>query len=188
MRVGAAKLKISLTKDESESYNITADEKEFDKNEIRSTVSKILKDAKSKCGFDIGDSKVLIQIYPSVDDGVDIFVTKLTGLRESERRVVFGADNVTSLERVRSVFRFDDLENLILAARAVKNKSVPSSAYLGDDGCYYICIKEDSINGATELLALYEFGEKLSDLPYDIERERGKLLCSKDAIALFSKL
>ena len=188
LRVGKTKLKIALTSDESIEYNITADESEFNKKEMRNIITRILRDAKEECGFDIGEEKVLIQIYPSVSGGVDIFVTKLTSLRENEKRIVLGSENISSVERVSSVFRFDNLENLILAARSVKNKDIVSDAYLGDDGFYYITAKEESINGMTSLLSFIEFGEKLPELPYDVARERGHRVREGDAIAVFSKM
>lgn len=188
LRVGTTKLKIALSAEESAEYNISADESEFNKKEMRGIITRILKDARSQCGFDIGEEKVLIQIYPSVFGGVDIFVTKLTSLAEGERRVVLASDNVSSVERVSSVFRFDTLEHLILAARSVRNKDIVSDAYLGDDGAYYITAREESINGMTALLSFIEFGEKLPELPYDVARERGRRLREGDAIAEFSKM
>lgn len=182
------KLKIALTKSESERYNISSGDGEFDKSKIRSTITSILDDAKDKCSFDIGDEKVLIQIYPTPDGGCELFLTKLSFLAEEEKRSILKADNVSTVERASSAFRFSSIDDLIDAARALSNRSVKSDVYRGDDGDYYIQIREHSIDGVSCAMILYEFAERIPEIPFDVMSERGHLLARDNALCIFKNL
>ena len=177
-----------MSKEECEIYNLRAQDGEFDKCEVRQSLALILAEAKEQSGFHVGDEKVLIQIYPTPDGGCELFVTKLSCLGDRERKAVCSSDNLSTFETVHYIFRFECLDDLTCAARALKNKSVKCDVYLGADGAYYIEAEGHTVDGVNGLMPLYEFGTRLSELPYDVLFEHGRLLCRGDGIAVFSKL
>ena len=188
LRVGMTKLKIALTKSESEKYNVSASEGEFNRIRIRDTINSILEEAKDRCNFEIGDEKVLIQVYPGSDGGCELFLTKLSFLADEEKRCIVKASNISTLERASSAFRFSCLEDLIFAARSLKDRPVKSDVYYSDDGEYYIQIREHSIDGVNCAMVLYEFAERISEIPFDVKSERGRLLVGENALSVFAEL
>ena len=188
LRVGMTKLKITLSKSESEKYKISSIEGEFDKKGIRDTISGILDEAKSACNFEIGDEKVLIQVYPGSDGGCELFLTKLSFLGDDEKKCILRADNISSVERVSSAFRFECLDDLLTVSRVLKEKAVKSDVYCSDDGEYYIQIREHSIDGVSCAMILSEFAERIPEIPFDVKSERGKLLVGDNALSVFAEL
>ncbi len=190
LRIGLNKLKVSLTPADCEYYGIrsTDDPDSFDKKEVREAVFGILAEAKLRSGFDIADGKVLIQLYPSEEGSCELFVTKLGTLTARERDEVTRSPSVTCAERVTEIFRFRDVDELILGVRALRDKTLVSDLFLDSLGAYYIRVTENTIDERSSLLPLLEFGDKIPELPYDIEGERGRLLCRGDAIAKLSEL
>ncbi|MBQ7362890.1 MAG: adaptor protein MecA [Clostridia bacterium] len=190
LRIGLNKLKVSLTPADCEYYGITRgeDPDSFDKKEVREAVFCILAEAKERCGFDIADEKVLIQLYPSEEGACELFVTKLGTLTARERDEVTRSSGVTCAECVTNIFRFSELDTLLRGVRALTDKTLASDLFIDSGGAYYIRVKENTIDGRSSVLPLFEFGDKIPELPYDIEGERGRLLCRGEAIAKLSKL
>ena len=107
--IGQSKLKVTMTREESERYNIKAEDSDYSGSDIRRTLRKILSEAKEKIGFDIGQEKVLIQIYPTDDGGLELFATKLGTLGDRERRTVSASDNLTTFSGSRGIYCFSNL-------------------------------------------------------------------------------
>lgn len=189
LRIGSNKLKASLTAADCERYGIRCDTDpdSFDKKEVKKAVFGILDEAKSKCGFDIADEKILIQLYPIENGACELFVTKLGTLTPRERDDLVRSRKVTYAETVREVFRFTDIDELVLLARALPDKSVKSDLFQDTDGAYYLRVSENTVDGISSILPIFEFGERVSELPYDIEGERGKLVYRDTAIERLTK-
>ena len=187
LRVGSNKLKISLTMDESKRYNIQPTDENTDRERLKEVVFALLSEAKDRCGFSLGSDKALIQIYPSDEFGAELLVTKLTTLAERERDTVFSAANISTVEERMLTFRFESAEDLGRAARAVCAADAASDIYLGDDGCYYIAVRECSLGGDCAFLPFLEFGTELEEMPYDVMRERGRLIAGGNALRIVSE-
>ena len=187
LRIGSTKLKVVVTKEEYPELLPERESDIYDKTKIKEVISDILRAAREKCGFDIEEEKVLVQVYPDSSQGYEIFITKLVNLSEKEKREVLSADNVTSCERATSVFRFDSFENLLLAARAVKCTAIESDLYYNGSS-YYIKATENSIDGICCLLPLYEFAERVSEVPIDAKIERGRLIFKGDSLKKLAAL
>ena len=85
LRVGESKLKVILSAEEARSYDIKSAVGEYAGAAVRRSLRRILDEAKSRVGFDIGTEKVLIQIYPLSEGGYELFVTKLGVLADKDR-------------------------------------------------------------------------------------------------------
>lgn len=176
LKIGTNKLKASLTAADLERYGIkcSLDPDSFDKKEVKNAVFGILEEAKRKCGFDIEDDKILIQLYPVENGACELFVTKLGMLSVREREELVNTGKVNYAETLNEVFRFTELDELVRCAEAMKGRAVESELYRGTDGVYYLKISENTVNGKSEALPIYEFGEHIPELPYDIDGERGE--------------
>lgn len=187
LRIGLTKLKVVLTKEERISLLPCGDIAECDRLSVKEALGEILHQAKQNCNFDIGDDKVLVQLYPENNGGCEIFITKLLYLSQKEQKEVLGADNVTSCERVEAIFKFSRFEDLLRAARAVSGAVMDSDLYYSGTA-YYIKATENSINGICWAMPFYEFGERVKEIPVDALYERGKLIFRGDAIKKLSVL
>ena len=186
--IGQSKLKITLTREESEKYNIKAQDSDFCGVDIRKTLRKLLYEAKESIGFDIGSEKVLIQIYPTDDGGLELFATKLGFLADKDRRTVSMSDNLTTFSGVRATYSFSSLDLLCNAARVIYKEDVSCDVYYGEDGVYYISIAENILNGFSEFEILSEYGKKMPSLPKAHLSEHARLICEGRGLEMFSKL
>jgi hypothetical protein len=177
-----------MTREESERYNIKAEDSDYSGSDIRRTLRKILSEAKEKIGFDIGQEKVLIQIYPTDDGGLELFATKLGTLGDRERRTVSASDNLTTFSGSRGIYCFSNLSELCLAAKAIYKEDVSCDVYYSDLGEYYISIMENLLNGFSEFEILCEYGRKLPSLPPSHLSEHTRLLCEGKGLEIFSRL
>ena len=186
--ISETKLKITLNHEECEKYKIKASSAEHETAELRRTLSAILSEARDRVRFEMGNEKALIQLYPSRDGGCEIFLTKLTGVGERERRTISRSDNLNTYSKRRSVYEFDSLPSLTGAARAIRSKDKRCDVYLADSGHYYITVEEGDIDGFSELEILSEFAHRIPALPHEVIAERGKLLIKDRGLEVFSKL
>lgn len=179
IRVGLNKLKISLSDREAKRYNIRPHDESFDKRELKETVFGLLAGAEKECGYTLGNDKAIIQIYPSDNHGAEILITKLSTLPKNDQQTVCESENISTIESVDRVFCFKSREELMRAATAMRGKKVECDIYLSNDGYYYAAIREQVFGGISQHIALYEFGEELPEIPYDVISERGTVIASK---------
>ena len=69
----------------------------------------------------------------------------------------------------------------MLAARAVRCTDIESDLYYNGT-FYYIKATENSIDGICCLLPLYEFAERVAEVPIDAKIERGRLIFKGDSL------
>ena len=136
--------------------------------------------------------KVLIQLYPLANGGCELFVTKLGILSESSARLVSKSDRIAMLSKSRSLYRFDDLSDIISASRAVKSiigdLSPKSDVYLDGDK-YYLSIEEYGKGGEpVEFPCILEFGMGLTAELSSYIYEHADRLTDGDGIDRFSSL
>ena len=156
-------------------------------------VWKILEHVKKNYGFDHEGEKLLIQFYPSKDGGCELFVTKLGILPTASERTIAKSDRITMLTTKRSLYRFESLEELILAVKLIKDTESAkySEVFLGEFGEYYLEIMERGASrgcGISEFDRLSEFSEKVDKSRYPYITEHCKKLTDGDAIKVFASL
>ncbi len=111
-----SKLKVMLTSADMESYALTCETLDYDNTETRRALWDILNAAKHQTGFDAASDRVLIQAYPSVGGGCEMYVTKM---REKE------SDAKESAER----FSSEAMEGLLRKIRAANEKGKKSGEH-----------------------------------------------------------
>ncbi len=193
IRIGDSKLKIMLTAQDMARYAITPEALDYENTETRRAVWQILDEAKQKTGFDAASDRVLIQVYPSRAGGCELYVTKVLP------QVAAG----NSASAVRSLgdggraglYAFSGLpETLTVCSLLLRSGySGESAAYAGDDGRYYLVIREKTGEGCAPF-AFYclaeEYGEKVTGGSQKLAyiKEHGQCLCPSQAVERLAAL
>lgn len=190
--VGESKIKIVLTEEERASYGLGASAPDISGPGARRSFWRILDMAKKDVGFDPSGDKILIQLYPIKNGGCEIFVTKLGILPESSARLVSKSNKVAMLSKKNSLYAFDDYEDLIKAARAVRAVSgdtLPQSDVFVSDDRYFLSIEEYGKGGEPlEFPCILEFGIGLAADVFIYILEHAVQLTNGDGIERFSLL
>ena len=177
------KLKVTLTATDLDRYGIRIEDIDYDTTETRRVFWTILDQAKLETGFNAATSRIFIQIYPDTAGGCEMYVSKVKRRGDDTVNV-----HTTSPLSSENVYRFDTVEHLLSACKALKMHgfSGSSSAYADGEKDEYYLLLECSANQA---LPLSEYGEK-RDERYEKYRilERCTPICKSNAIETLGKL
>ena len=193
--ISDSKLKIMLSRQDMEYYELCNEEIDYDSTETRRAFWQILDEAKHKTGFDAAEEKVFIQLYPSKEGGCEMYVTKV-GVIPSLAAELSGRKAEVRVGRV-GHYRFQKQENLLCACRVLMKKGYQgeSSAYLLDDGSYALLIHEVGraplcYAGAPDTYSfIEEFGIRIKGEERIVFlKEHGICLREADAVNVLGKL
>jgi len=124
--INSRNIKISLSKTELDENCISADGLCWNDEKTRCLMRKVLATAYEKCGFEWESEKLSVSVFPSVDGGCELFVTKRgNSCTKSENDSSFG-----------TICFCNGAENLFCACEKLKEKgfSGRSSLYLSENG------------------------------------------------------
>ena len=190
--IGESKIKIVLSSEEAKNQGLDTTSADVSGPVARRIFWRILDMAKAEVGFDPKGDKVLIQLYPLASGGCELFVTKLGILSESSAHLVSKSDRIAMLSKSRSLYSFDDLNDIIGASRAVKSitgELSPKSDVYVDGEKYYLSIEEYGKGGEpVEFPCLLEFGMGLTAELSSYIYEHADRLTDGDGIDRFSSL
>ena len=98
--INDTKLKVMLTAEEVRKYDLASVGPESE--DVRGALRPVFDQVKSKCGFDAGEGRVLVQYFPSRAGGCELFVTVFPqgggrGGTKPPRKVWFSFDCVGAL-------------------------------------------------------------------------------------------
>ena len=190
--IGESKIKIVLSSEEAKDQGLDTTSADVSGPVARRIFWRILDMAKSEVGFDPKGDKVLIQLYPLASGGCELFVTKLGILSESSARLVSKSDRIAMLSKSRSLYSFDDLNDIIGASRAVKSitgELSPKSDVYVDGEKYYLSIEEYGKGGEpVEFPCILEFGMGLTAELSSYIYEHADRLTDGDGIDRFASL
>ena len=190
--IGESKIKIVLSSEEAKDQGLDTTSADVSGPVARRIFWRILDMAKAEVGFDPKGDKVLIQLYPLASGGCELFVTKLGILSESSARLVSKSDRIAMLSKSRSLYSFDDLNDIIGASRAVKSitgELSPKSDVYVDGEKYYLSIEEYGKGGEpVEFPCILEFGMGLTAELSSYIYEHADRLTDGDGIDRFSSL
>ncbi|MBR5241745.1 MAG: adaptor protein MecA [Clostridia bacterium] len=183
--INDSKLKIIMTLEDAKRYGLNTLGADYDSPEARRRFWRVLDDAAVAVGFSSKGDKVLIQYYPSRDGGCEIFVTKLGSLSTSASRAVVGVENVTTISLLPDIFRFESMDDLLIALRLISAKRDPhGEVWQGDGGAYLLLIEEKEIDERSRAI-LSEFSRSLSRDILPFIREH--LTCTASGGALYKQ-
>ena len=139
--ISDSKLKIMMTANEMDEYDITDETFGYEMKDIRKVFSGILDEAKKKTGFDSSAGKLFIQIYPSKSGGCEVYVTKNndglgdTGVKQNRRTEY-------------CVYCFEGIETVINVCKELYLREYDDESRLytikkGDSALYYLVLREE---------------------------------------------
>lgn len=187
LRINSTKLKITLTDEECEKYHIEEKGGEFDTTQLRGAISAILSEL-GDLDFNIDGEKLLVQLYPVKTGGAELFITKLSGVGERERRAIGRSENLNTYCTERAYFCFDSLSSLICASRVMSGKGIEADVYLTPDGEYILSVIDGRLDGLSMSDIFLEYSTRL---PTNTALEVGEWyrpLRLGDALEMFARL
>lgn len=188
LTVGNSKIKIMLTREEAAERGIKAQSTDHDDPQTRQSLKMIMDEARAKADFDVGREKVLVQLYPSRDGGVELFVTKLGSISKEKASMISRSENVAVISAERVYCVFDKLENVIAALRGLADGVTEDSILYRLDGGEYMLSYCERERCCAVPLRLSEFGSKINELSAAALTEHARILLSGDAIEVLSRL
>ncbi len=134
-REGNNEIRIQLTREDLESYSMTADELDYDSPQGKRVIWELFDKARQETGFDTEGEKIYIQLYPTNRGGCDLFVTKL---------------------EKHTCFCFSDFDTLYTAL-SQNNLPIGSDLWREEKkGIFYAIVPEEAVPPL-----FFEFGEKI---------------------------
>lgn len=202
--IGDGKIKVSLTKEDLEEFELSADELDYANTETKRMFWDVLSRAKARTGFDTDGEKVLVQLYPSRDGGCEIFVTKIGSLYKEDDELLAGsalAESIgqrrkrktASAERSHSaVYSFLSLDDMIRVCRELERRGYAeaSRAYVSDAKIFYLVLSGDADEISTlgdRFRFIREFGElENAKAANQLLSEHADAIATANAVSLLS--
>ncbi|MBR2381044.1 MAG: adaptor protein MecA [Clostridia bacterium] len=197
------KLKIIMSEADMQEYGLDENEFYLSISNARVILNRILKKSDKHTGFENinPEDKILIQLYPEIHGGCELYVTKITLCDESsyEEEIFMPPNDEKYLlpksiksqseqKRASITYSFLNIDDVILTCKELKrqNFSGSSSLYRYNDKKYFLVL--DNSENAT-IRCLSEFGE-LENTENTILKalERGKCIFKQNAVALLSEI
>ena len=205
IRISDSKLKIMLTSSDMTHYDLHNDNISIADQHVRRVLRKLLEDAKEKIGFDSDMSRLYVQMYPCVDGGCELFISKADvgdenghycglpilpaatkqgrALRASERR---GLDMCA--------YSFVQLEHLIAVCKRLDAFGFcgQSHVYANSSHTFYLILSDfptPSLYSPDEFCFLGEYGTRENArtlLPY--LSEYCSVICKENAVQTLMQL
>ncbi|MBO5715709.1 MAG: adaptor protein MecA [Clostridia bacterium] len=199
------KLKIMMSENDMHKFGLDENEFYLSVSNTRAILSKILHEANIRTGFEnlTPEDKILIQLYPEVRGGCELYITKITigdtSFKEEESLMPQGDEKyllpkstkkVTEHKKIPITYSFNKLDYVIAACKELIKRSFSgesSLCYL-DDGKYLLfIIEEDTIN--TPINCLSEFGQlENTENSYLRSLERGTSIIHQNAVEKISTI
>ena len=160
-------LKVSLTREDMEYYDIEFEMLDYENTETRRAIWNILDEAKKCLGFEAARDSLYIRAYRSRCGGCELFVRReVSGKKREEHRLLF---------------EFESVELMLVACLRLDNCGYDgqSSAYAGDNGRFYLELTK-------EQWSLDEIARRIKYSPWYLN-EHTTRIC-EDAVGVLAKL
>ena len=159
IRISDSKLKVMLSEEDMERFDLCRDELDYDNTETRRALWEILDEAKKETGFDAAKERVLIQMFRGKRGGCELFVTKVSAASEDAGRKPRKART--------NAYLFSDADTVLLMCEKLYALGYreKSELYRMDGGFCLVIEEEESEtllieNSIGEYGFLSEYGEK----------------------------
>ena len=193
------KLKVILSKEELEQFNITAEELDYSNAETKRMFWDIISQAKKSVGFSCERDRVLVRLYTSRDGSCELFISKLGKTDIKERKVKVDLKYVSETldsdtSGRKGAYRFERLEHMIAVCRRLSEIGYAqrSDAFFDKDRNYYLFLDglgDDEYFTVDQFSFINEFGRsENSELSYEILCEYGGRICENNAVEVLSAL
>ena len=204
------KLKIMLSSEDMEKYGLCADNIGTSFPQARKALKSILSDVRIETGFDTDseNDRIFIQLYPSLEGGCEMFVTKIDLIypnKFEEENLIMPAYKEQSIiplkparkpsviKKTTLTYCFEKFEWVSCACRELKrrNFSGESALYRDKEGRYYLLVSptltDEQKNAPSSFLS--EFGElENTEHARLYINENGKCICCENAVEIMGSL
>lgn len=150
--INPQKLKIILSCDDMLLFDITSSELDYSSEKTRKALMCILERAKSETGFDAENHRLYIEVFPSLDGGCEMFLTKRSMLSyeaESKSKLHFKRKYGSCSGRINAngsyIARSENIDDIIeLCIRLKKEIFTGSSSLYAKDGQFILKLEFQS--------------------------------------------
>lgn len=177
------RLKITLNREDLGRFHMTYEQLDYANEPTRHMMETLLKSAGGITGFDGGDGRLLIEVFPAPEEGCVIYFTRLAG-EETQPPQRFRLRHASRAQP--TVFHFADSGSLLDAiGRLHGSGSRPSDSSLyALAGDYRLVLYPKEEQQHSIRLLLQEYGKELpgNRAAMAYLREHGRLLCGSNAV------
>ncbi len=205
--ISESKLKIMLTADDMEDYEISNELMTYACKDTRKMFGKILEEARAKTGFDCTSGKLFIQVYPSKNGGCEVYVT--SDMEESAKeqpkaeKKTKEKSTQPKLKKEYCVFVFGIISDVVASCDILKksgyqNESALYFEKIGENiSKYYLVLQEEvpqyqqnrRKKAPTKCDLANEYGKRLENKESIFYiKEHAKCIVCKNAVEIMSKL
>ena len=193
--VNENKLKIILTNEDMDSYDITYEEMNYDDNmNTRHVLREILDKAKNQIGFDAGSEKLYVQAHRDKSGGCFMYVTKMGSPSQQYHQgdpytyeKKFRSVLCSGVKKKRVLYMFGNSETLLEVCNQLNSANYSGrSDIFADDEKYYLYI-DDNRDKSVDFLS--EYGVLINNPFFCFYLdEHTKKIMSSDAVKKFSEI
>jgi len=195
-KVSNNRIKVTVTSDDMERWGVSFESFAGDSPEAQELFWTLIKRAEFETGFEVENSRLVIEALPHKNDGIILFVTRIDDVVETERSKKTGkhryrVKKLTSRQEDEVfVYMFGDFEDLCAMAQQWNFSGEKSSLYI-HEGTYYLLVKFDGhlLNTGYAKAKLSEFGSRMSAVRAGeaFLEEYGSLIAEDNAISTIAK-
>ena len=191
--ITATRLKIVMSSEDMEKYDLLCDDPTCDDPDTKRAIRCILEQAKVRVGFDVGEERLFVQMFPSKDGGCEMYVTKSD--RGDVGRLPIPIHKPDKRQTA-SVFRFTCLENLLGACRHLRFEEEigESKAYFEKEksDCYLVLytVERDAFGRNPCCFSVAnEYGSQMkNELCMAYLNEHCRCICAENAVEVLGEL
>ncbi|MGM9645184.1 MAG: adaptor protein MecA [Eubacteriales bacterium] len=190
IKIGDDALKIMLDAEEALTYGLDSEDIYGDDEETLKIFQKIFDVAKEKIGLEFGSGRVLVQMYQSKDGGCEIFISRLEVGSTYKDRVI-PVENKRSKGAISpSLYRFENLENLLSVSARMENIGYTgrSSVYHDSKKGEYYLVLDDIYPKELKYAFIAEYAKQMKSGAIAYIKEHCECICRKNGVKILSKL
>lgn len=195
IRIGSHKLKITLSAEDARHYALNCERSDYTDAVTSGAFREILTDMQKETGFEAGDDRIYIQMYPSKAGGCELFVTRMGLSCAEEPKAVSEAEPCTvalpTAGKKEAAFRFSELPDLLLLCRHIADSYTGDSEIWQDErGGWWLLLTKWGSRKSTreEFRPMGEYGHpENADRARLLLSEHGRLICKSNAVRTFSE-
>ncbi len=198
IRISPNKLKIMLNAQDARHYALDCASADYTDVVTRAAFREILSDVEAETGFDAGEDKLYIQMYPSKDGGCELFVTRigllLTEPEQIQKKPHNGIEkgHTMQLSRKRSnALCFDRFDHLLALCRRLAPYAGESEAWQDENHIWWLILTEtgDPLTLSEDHRFMREYGHAHDAVAARVRlKEHGRLICSHRAVEALAEL
>lgn len=193
IRISTHKLKIMLNAEDARHYALDPKRADYEDTMTRETFREILSDVQKKAGFETGEDRLYIQMYPSKEGGCELFVTRMgLALQEASPRVFTPIKKQKSPltgRKKAAALQFESLAPLLALCRRIGDCfEGESEAWRDDVGRWWLLLHCTGENAEAILRAATEYGTCAhAEAARRLLPEHAQPVCRKNAVETLKK-